>query len=143
MVGRASGGQSRRGGPCFVVALSVATVLAFVACGGDRSTERAAGKSAAAGTGNVRVRDLAFTPSALSVKVGTTVTWTNGDGTAHTATSGRPPDPDTGLANPDGMFNGTMDGAGKTFTFTFDRPGIFTYFCSRHPGQMQGTVTVG
>ena len=30
---------------------------------------------------------------------------------------------------------------GETFTFTFDRPGAYHYFCSLHP-HMQGTVVV-
>lgn len=91
--------------------------------------------TAAAGSAAVDVRQFQFKPAELAVKAGTSVTWTNQDDILHTATSGATP----GTA--DGHFDGPMDGRGKSFSHTFDQPGRYPYFCSRHTS-MTGTVVV-
>jgi plastocyanin len=78
----------------------------------------------------VTIQNFAFDPSNLTVKTGTTVTWTNMDGVNHTVTS------DTGL------FDSGELGKGGTFSFTFDKAGVYTYYCVPHHSKMQGTVTV-
>lgn len=83
----------------------------------------------------VTVRQFQFMPQELVMKAGSMVTWTNQDQILHTATSGTMP----GTA--DGTFDGPMDGVGKSFTFTFDQPGTYAYFCSRHTS-MTGKVVV-
>ena len=76
----------------------------------------------------VEISDFAFGPAEITIAVGGTVTWTNTDGQAHTATSS-------------GNFDtGSID-ADATASVTFDEPGTFTYICSFHPF-MTGTVTV-
>jgi len=82
----------------------------------------------------VAVQGFLFRPEVIEVPVGTTVTWANTDQILHTVTSGEP-DAATGL------FDGQMDGAGTSFSRTFDAPGRFLYFCSRHL-HMQGEVIV-
>jgi plastocyanin len=82
----------------------------------------------------VQIINMAFQPQQITVPVGTTVTWTNADTTAHTVTAGT-------ADAPTGEFDsGNLD-PGATFTYTFDQPGTFAYFCSIHPN-MVGTVTV-
>ena len=71
----------------------------------------------------------------LTIEVGTTVTWTNRDGSAHTATSGSP-DSETGLWDSDTLLRDA------SFSFAFTEPGTFAYFCRFHPGSMRATVTV-
>ena len=71
----------------------------------------------------------AFVPAELSVAVGTAVTWTNTDSTSHTSTSDAP------------GWNSGIVGAGRTFSFTFQTPGTFSYHCDVHPS-MVGTVVV-
>src|SRR5919108_4798768 len=83
----------------------------------------------------VTVKQFQFMPAELTVKVGTTVTWTNQDDILHTATSGATP----GTA--DGKFDGPMDGRGKSFSHLFDQSGRYPYFCNRH-NSMTGTVVV-
>ncbi len=95
-------------------------------------------------SGKVEVKGFAFSPQRLEVSKGTTVTWTNADNILHTATSGRSVKADDlghYTITPDGKFNGTMDDQGKSFSFTFDTVGDFSYFCSRH-NNMMGTVVV-
>jgi plastocyanin len=76
----------------------------------------------------VHIDNFTFEPAQLTVKVGTTVTWTNRDDIPHTVVSA-------------GKFRSkTMDTEG-TFSFTFTAPGEYKYFCSLHP-HMTGMVKV-
>lgn len=73
-----------------------------------------------------------FSPTTMSIKAGTTVTWTNNTQAPHTVSS------DSG----DPMsFNGSLDSNGSTFSFTFTQPGTYHYHCSVHP-YMTATITV-
>ena len=93
--------------------------------------------SAPSGAGDaVTAKLFTFSPTPLTVKAGTKVTWTNDDQILHTVTSGSPPP-----GSADGTFNGPMDGKGTSFAFTFERPGTYRYFCMRH-NQMTGQVDV-
>jgi plastocyanin len=71
----------------------------------------------------------AFNPADLDVAVGTTVTWTNTDSTAHTTTS-----------DGAGWNSGTLQPRAQ-FSTTFSSAGTFPYHCAIHPG-MVGTVVV-
>jgi plastocyanin len=84
----------------------------------------------AVATDKVSIENMAFTPAAIKVKVGTTVTWTNNDSIAHTVTA------DSG----DGPNSGNLD-PGKTYSFTYKSVGTFSYHCEIHP-DMTGTVQV-
>lgn len=78
----------------------------------------------------VSIVDFGFTPGALTVAVGTTVTWTNTGSARHNVTS------DTGSEL--GSANLSTNG---TYSHTFSSKGSFAYHCTIHPS-MQGTVTV-
>lgn len=79
----------------------------------------------------VSIANFAFSPSAISVKKGTKVTWTNNDSTAHTVTeSDGKTGPDSQLINP-----------GSSYSFTYSSTGTFNYHCTIH-STMTGTVTV-
>jgi plastocyanin len=80
----------------------------------------------------ISLKNFAFTPSTLTIKPGTTVTWTNEDGTSHTVVS------DSGTPVP---FTSQTLVNGASFQFTFTRPGSYTYHCSIHPS-MTGTIIV-
>ena len=72
---------------------------------------------------------FAFVPATLTVRAGTTVTWTNDDEEPHTVTSGKGP-----LRSP------AMD-AGAAYKYKFTRPGRYAYICTIHPF-MRATVVV-
>jgi len=96
----------------------------------DEGSPAASPASDEAAGAAVTIADFAFAPANLEISVGTTVTFTNNDGAAHTATAD------------DGSFDtGTIDGGGGTATVTFDTPGTYTYHCAFHPG-MTATITV-
>lgn len=77
----------------------------------------------------VNIQNMAFSPSTLNVKVGTTVTWVNRDSTAHDVVS------DTGLFNSGNLNNG------QSYSYTFNQAGSFPYHCGIHPS-MTGTIVV-
>jgi alcohol dehydrogenase (cytochrome c) len=80
---------------------------------------------------SVTIEDFDFKPGVFGVAVppGTTITWTNTGPTAHTTTAD----------------NGTWDSgllnAGDSYSFTFNDPGVYWYFCRPHPF-MRGTITI-
>ena len=80
-------------------------------------------------TARVEIQAHGFSAPTLTVKAGTTVTWTNRDDDAHTVTSVANGNRRTGLDT------------GETFSYTFTRAGTFEYFCSLHP-LMTGKVVV-
>jgi amicyanin len=82
-----------------------------------------------AGPNAVNIDNFAFAPATLTVKAGTTVTWTNKDEDPHTVV-------DNG-----GAFRSQALGSGGTYSFTFPTAGTFDYICSIHPF-MHGTVVV-
>lgn len=78
----------------------------------------------------VEIGNFTFKTPTLTVKAGTTVTWTNGDDIPHTV-----------VAKDLHMFRSKVLDTGDKFSFTFAKPGNFGYFCSLHP-HMTGTVIV-
>ncbi len=77
----------------------------------------------------VTIKNLSFTPATLEVTKGDKITWTNNDTVAHTVTSDN------------GKFESGQLAPGKTFEFTFNEMGTFSYHCSNHP-TMKATITV-
>jgi plastocyanin len=77
----------------------------------------------------VKIDNFTFEPETLTVKAGTTVTWTNQDDIPHTVVaSGR-------------AFKSKALDTDDKFSFTFTTPGSYEYFCSLHP-HMKAMVTV-
>jgi len=107
--------------------LAVAVLTAAASVAGERSVsqEQAAQPSAA----KVTIDNFQFAPAELTVKVGTTVTWTNRDDMPHTVVSTAK------------TFASKVLDTDETFTYTFDKAGTFEYFCSIHP-RMTGRVIV-
>lgn len=81
----------------------------------------------------VNIKGFAYAPTALKIKKGTTITWTNLDEAHHTVTS------DSG--SPAGGPSGPLMAKGETYNFTFNTVGTFKYHCDPHP-YMHGTVEV-
>ena len=77
----------------------------------------------------ISVKEFKFAPSVLTVRVGTTVTWTNRDEETHTVTSATGAFASAGLGHEEG------------FSETFTRPGRYEYFCALHP-HMKATLIV-
>jgi plastocyanin len=80
----------------------------------------------------VTILSFAFHPQSITIKVGTTVTWTDNDSVAHTVTS---------LSGPASFNSGPLGGPGGTFHFTFTKAGTYNYHCMIHPSMM-ASITV-
>jgi plastocyanin len=115
-----------------VLFLAVATACGSSSSGSGSSPAPGSGSTGTvqSGTANVTIQGFAFHPASLTVKTGTKVTFTNEDSTIHNATSG-----------PESTFSSGSLNKGQSFTFTFTKPGTYTYTCTIHPF-MKGTVTV-
>lgn len=95
------------------------------------SSSSSSNNQTAKATNSVTIQNYAFSPADITVKAGTTVTWTNKDSVAHTVTeTDGQTGPNSGDVNPNG-----------SYTFTFAKAGTYHYHCSIHP-EMVGTVTV-
>jgi plastocyanin len=85
----------------------------------------------AEGTPNtVFIDNFFFAPIDLTVKAGTTVTWTNRDDIPH------------GIASSNNAFKkSTALDTDESYSFTFTTPGTYQYFCYLHP-KMVGSIVV-
>jgi amicyanin len=84
---------------------------------------------ARAADSNVRIANFTFNPPQITVKAGTTVTWTNEDDIPHTVTSTMQ------------AFKSSALDTDQRYSFRFTTPGTYRYFCSLHP-HMTGTIIV-
>jgi plastocyanin len=82
-----------------------------------------------AATRGVSIRDFAFAPKTVEIRVGDRVTWTNRDSVEHTATARN------------GSFDTGLLGEGESRSVRFTVAGTYRYICTPHPS-MTGTVVV-
>jgi len=105
-----------------------------VPVGGENTNPRFNLTVAEGASVEVEMEDFRFAEANLVVRAGATLTWTNKDDAPHSSTSD------------DGLWDSGLFGPDESFSFTFDTPGIFRYYCSAHGGPgdsgMSATVTV-
>ncbi|CAI8695868.1 cupredoxin family copper-binding protein [Burkholderia pyrrocinia] len=77
----------------------------------------------------VTIRNFMFSPMSTTIKAGTTLTWKNLDAEPHT------------VVNDAGIFHSKALDQDETYSFRFDKPGVYKVFCGIHP-YMKGTITV-
>jgi plastocyanin len=80
---------------------------------------------------SVTISGFAFSPSAITITVGDTVTWTNQDVAPHDVTT---------TDAPVAIHSSTMS-KGQSWSYTFTRSGRYAYICSIHP-DMKATLVV-
>ena len=102
----------------------IAILLLF---SGSRSVT--ANDQGAAANAEVKIDNFVFGPETITVPVGATVTWTNKDDIPHTTMS------------TDGVFKSKVMDTEDKFSYTFDKAGTYSYYCSVHP-KMTGKVVV-
>lgn len=107
---------------------------------------------------DVGMRRTDFDPTELTVSVGTTVTWKNTSSSGHTVTAYENAIPEDAAFFASGEFeteaaardawssgaaNDGVKGAGETYSYTFEVPGRYDYFCVPHESQgMVGAIVV-
>ena len=77
----------------------------------------------------ITIKDFSFGPASTTVLTGSKVTWVNKDEEPHKVVS------------VDEIFKSTAIDTDGEFSFVFNKPGTYKYFCSVHP-RMVGTVVV-
>ncbi|VWM06976.1 cupredoxin domain-containing protein [Burkholderia lata] len=77
----------------------------------------------------VTIHNFMFSPMSTTIKAGTTITWKNLDGEPHT------------VVNDAGIFHSSALDQNDTYSFRFDKPGVYKVFCGIHP-YMKETITV-
>lgn len=81
---------------------------------------------------SIEIKEFAYSPAKVTVKKGTTVTWTNQDSMRH----------DVNPDNPTEEFEkSSLLAKGESYSVTFNTAGTYSYYCSPHP-YMKGTITV-
>jgi plastocyanin len=101
-----------RGTVVLVVALLVLVAGPRLSAAAERPSSQAA----------ITIDNFSFGPQSLSVKAGTEVTWVNHDDIPHTVVS-------EDLIT----FRSRALDTDESWSFTFTKPGTYTYFCSIHP----------
>lgn len=124
--------------------VAVTGALALAGCGSSNDSSSssssapaststpAATSTPASASGGVAVsmKNIAFAPSSVTVKVGQTVTWTNDDDVAHNV-----------IAAGGADFKSDLINKGGTYKFKTTKAGTIQYECTIHPG-MKATLNV-
>ncbi len=81
------------------------------------------------GVTHMNMQNFAYQYTNMQVRAGTTITWTNQDNVPHSVTF------------KNGMKDSGLLYKGQSFSYTFNMPGTYQYYCTVHPS-MVATVTV-
>ena len=110
--------------------LGIATVaILILMAAGSRIPGTAAAQDPKPAETAIKIDNFIFSPNPITVAAGTTIRWTNRDDIPHNVVSD------------DKSFKSKVLDTDETFTYTFAKPGTYTYFCSIHP-KMTGKVVV-
>jgi plastocyanin len=120
--------RDRSSPPGVLIAGGGLAAVVFIAAG-IYWADRYATPTLAGGPTSVAIVDFRFEPPTLTVRRGTTVSWSNNDALEHSV-----------FATDRSFVSGKL-GRGDTYQFTFDSPGDVTYICGFHP-EMSGTIHV-
>lgn len=113
------------------IVLTCGLIATALAQGVGMKSGNSSGQGAKAAS--VTIKNFEFEPKQLTVKAGTTVTWTNTAG-SHTVTADN------------GSFESPTLSNGQTYSRKFSKPGTYRYYCSFHGAKggsdMAGVVIV-
>lgn len=102
-------------------------VLCISALGAGAS--RPAPRSGDQGSFMIAIKDFEFTPRNLTIPAGSKVTWINKDEEPHK------------IVEVNNAFTSQPLDTDGNFTYQFDTPGTYQYFCALHP-RMTGKIIV-
>jgi len=113
----------------FAASLLVTAVMGLGGIVGEHKSFAAGAQEKQSSSAEVKIDNFSFGPVAITVSVGTTVTWINRDDIPHTVVS------------TDKVFKSKVLDTDEKFSYTFTKAGEYPYFCSIHP-KMTGKVVV-
>lgn len=108
--------SARAGKKTQAVVTALLTLALAIACATTKETGRAAIIRSMTET-QIIVSGKEFKPSIITIPAGTTVTWINHGGEAHSVTSST------------GIFNGELGPVNGSFNYTFNQSGSYEYHC--------------
>ncbi len=117
----------RRG--VFIASLMAMAVMGLGGIVAEHESFLVSAQEKPASTAEVKIDNFVFGPAAITVSVGTTVTWINRDDIPHTVVS------------TEKVFKSKVLDTDEKFSYTFTKSGEYPYFCSIHP-KMTGKVVV-
>jgi plastocyanin len=98
--------------------------------GSSKPAAASSSSSSGSGTVTIKMQNIAFAPTSVTVKKGQTVKWVNEDTVAHNVT-----------AKKGATFKSSTFPKGGTFTWKANTTGTIDYVCTIHPN-MTATLTV-
>ncbi|MFI5071696.1 MAG: cupredoxin family copper-binding protein [Terriglobales bacterium] len=107
----------------------IATVILSLALLATVTSKRLASSRSEVATTSVDIDNFSFAPRQLTIPAGRRVTWINKDDVPHT------------IISVDHRFKSKALDTNDKFSFTFQNPGVYEYFCSVHP-TMTGKIIV-
>jgi len=113
----------------FIASVLATVVLSFGGLVPEHKSFATSAQEKPASMAEVKIDNFSFGPAAITVSVGTTVTWINRDDIPHTVVS------------TEKVFKSKVLDTDEKFSYTFTKPGEYPYFCSIHP-KMTGKVVV-
>jgi plastocyanin len=113
----------------FIASVMVTAVMGLGGIQPKHNGIIASAQEKTASTAEVKIDNFSFGPAAITIQVGTTVTWINRDDIPHTVVS------------TEKVFKSKVLDTDEKFSYTFTKPGEYPYFCSIHP-KMTGKVVV-
>jgi plastocyanin len=116
-------------GRVFAASLMAIAVMGLGGAVAEHKSFVASAQEKPASAAEVKIDNFSFGPAAITISVGTNVTWTNRDDIPHTVVS------------TDKVFKSKVLDTDEKFSFTFTKAGEYPYFCSIHP-KMTGKVIV-
>ena len=142
-IARRGKGKMMKSGPTSTNILKGFTILllltAVSGCRPDSTPEGTAAAGtpstdAASGKVTIILQENAFHPDRLTVTAGTEVNWINKDPVYHS------------IRSDSGLFQSKLLAIGQMFSFTFDDPGTYSYYCEKNGGPngegMSGVIVV-
>ena len=112
-----------------IASLMALTVMGLGGIVAEHKSFAASAQEKQSSSAEVKIDNFSFGPVAITVSVGTTVTWINRDDIPHTVVS------------TDKVFKSKVLDTDEKFSYTFTKAGEYPYFCSIHP-KMTGKVVV-
>ena len=110
----------------FWILIAATVVAAFAAVA---SGPTVLGAAAPAAPTEIKIDNFSFAPATITVSAGTAVRWVNHDDIPHN------------VVGEDKSFKSKVLDTNEEFSYTFSKPGTYTYFCSIHP-KMTGKIVV-
>ena len=107
--------------PQWMIGTAVLMVAAFALLAGGQKNLSASPVDKAGSDVEVSIDNFSFGMATLTIPAGAKVTWTNRDDIPHNVVS------------TDNVFKSPALDTGEKFSYTFTKPGTYTYFCSIHP----------